>query len=176
MTCGSSLSLRTLEIKNPCPPILRGGSYWILLYQLPDAKCKVFSVFEGCELKVTFEIEGNSRDSHELLFGRRHNKAPQIGWFKEEKFTGASRVVQSLRLCTTNAGGECKLVLSLTRELRSHPQCGESLKKKCIFSPSWRLEVRVRMLAGWSSSKISLLAVSLHGHPLVRVCVPIVYS
>ena len=141
MTCGSSLSLRTLEIKNPCPPILRGGSYWILLYQLPDAKCKVFSVFEGCELKVTFETEGNSHDSHELLCGRRHNKAPQIEWFKEEKFTGASRVVQSLRLCTTNAGGECKLVLSLARELRSHPQCGESLKTN-VFS---------HHLGGWKS-------------------------
>lgn len=77
---------------------------------------------------MTFQMEGNSHDSHELLC--HSNKAPQIGWFKEEKLTGASVVVQCLRLCTTKAGGKGKLVGSLVGELRSHPECGERLKKK----------------------------------------------
>ena len=110
-------------------------------------------------------MEGNSHDSHELLCCS--NKAPQIGWFKEEKSTGAFVAVQCLRLCTTKAGGKGKLVGSLVGELRAHPQCSEGLKKKNVISHD---------PGGWKAGSGCWLGGVLQRAPLVRVCVLIAFS
>ena len=125
---------------------------------------------------MTLQTEGNNHDSSELLCRRRHNKAPQIGWFKEEKFTGASRLGQSLRLCTTQAGSKGKLVRSLMGEPRSHPRCGESLKKKKCFLTILEAGSLSQDVGYVEFSKDLPSRCVFTGHPLLRVCVLIVYS